>query len=222
MMKAYFKFTEHTLWESIVKGPHIPKTTNDDGLVLIADPDLYSEENKKLIERDNRALGSIILALPTELYLNFEQHEIAQGLWNDLCLRFEGNAALQESRTDLLLKQYNMFSYKKNETLSEQVIRFTTMINRLRKMGVKFEENDLGKKLLDSLPDCWSIRFSSLGILHHMCQESRVLLPQTDTCLHAGDEFQTFARHPIHANDDVKTPKNDGDHVDRERAVVKR
>ncbi|KAI3754818.1 hypothetical protein L1987_54609 [Smallanthus sonchifolius] len=50
-----------------------------------------------------------------------------------------------------------MFSYKKNETLSEQVTRFTTMLNRLRKMGVKFDEYDLGKKLLDSLPDCWSI-----------------------------------------------------------------
>ncbi|KAI3717452.1 hypothetical protein L1987_69082 [Smallanthus sonchifolius] len=157
MMKSYFKFTEHTLWESIVKGPHIPKTTIDDGLVPIADPDLYSEEDKKLIHRDNRALGSIILALPIELYLNFEQHETTQGLWNALCLRFEGNAALQESRTDLLLKQYNMFSYKKNETLSEQVTRFITMINRLRKMGVKFEEYDLGKKLLDSFPDCWSI-----------------------------------------------------------------
>ncbi|KAI3732505.1 hypothetical protein L1987_63710 [Smallanthus sonchifolius] len=58
MMKAYFKFTEHTLWESIVKGPYIPKTANADGL---------------------------------------------------------------------------------------------------RKIGVKFEEYDLGKKLLDSLPDCWSI-----------------------------------------------------------------
>ncbi|KAI3754819.1 hypothetical protein L1987_54610 [Smallanthus sonchifolius] len=76
------------------KGPHIPKTANADGLVLNADPDLYSEENKKLTERDNRALGSIILALSTELYLNFEQHEIAQGLWNAFCLRFEGNAAL--------------------------------------------------------------------------------------------------------------------------------
>ncbi|KAI3821405.1 hypothetical protein L1987_08972 [Smallanthus sonchifolius] len=112
MMKAYFKFTEHTLWESIVKGPHIPKTANADG-----------------------ALGSIILALPTKLYLNFEQHETAQGLWNALCLRFEGNAALQESRTNLLLNQYNM----------------------LRKIRVKFEEYELGKKLLDSLPDCWTI-----------------------------------------------------------------
>ncbi|KAI3784122.1 hypothetical protein L1987_43215 [Smallanthus sonchifolius] len=83
MMKAYFKFTEHTLWESIAKGPHIPKTANADGLVPIVDPDLYSDEDKKLIERDNRALGSIILALSTELYQNFEQHETAQGL----CLR---------------------------------------------------------------------------------------------------------------------------------------
>ncbi|KAI3797496.1 hypothetical protein L1987_32753 [Smallanthus sonchifolius] len=132
MMKAYFKFTEHTLWESIVKGPHVPKTANADDVVLIDDPDLYSEEDKKLIERDNRALGSIILALSTELYLNFEQHETTQGLWNALCLRFEGNATLQESRTDLLLKQYNMFRYMKNETLSEQ-------------------------KLLDSLPNTWSI-----------------------------------------------------------------
>ncbi|KAI3776566.1 hypothetical protein L1987_46352 [Smallanthus sonchifolius] len=157
MMKSYFKFTEHTIWESIAKRPHIPKTANADGLVPIADPDLYSEEDKKLIERDNRALGLIILALPTELYPNFEQHETAQGLWNALCLMFEGNAPLQESRTGFLLKQYNMFSYKKNETLSEQVTRFTIMINRIRKMGVKFEEYDLGKKLLDSLPDCWSI-----------------------------------------------------------------
>ncbi|KAI3811068.1 hypothetical protein L1987_20784 [Smallanthus sonchifolius] len=101
---------------SIVKGPHVPKTVNADGLVTIADPDLYPEEDK-----------------------------------------FEGNTALQGSLTYLLLKQYNMFNYKKNETLSEQVTRFTTMINRLRKMGVKFEEYELCKKLLDSLPDTWSI-----------------------------------------------------------------
>ncbi|KAI3784168.1 hypothetical protein L1987_43262 [Smallanthus sonchifolius] len=147
---------EYTLWESIVKG-HVPKTANVDGLVSIADPDLYSEEDKKLIERDNCALGSIILALPNKLYLNFEQHETAQGLWNALCMRFEGNVALQESRTDLLLKQYNMFNYNKNASMSEQVTRYTTMINRLRKMGVRIEEYDVCKKLLDSLPVSWSI-----------------------------------------------------------------
>ncbi|KAI3821667.1 hypothetical protein L1987_09236 [Smallanthus sonchifolius] len=118
--------------ESIVKGPHVPKTANADSLVPIDNPDLYTEEDMKLVDRDNRALGSIILALPTELYLNFEQHETTQWLWNAPFLRFVGNAELQESRTNLLLKQYNMFNYKKNESLSEQVTRFTTMINRLR------------------------------------------------------------------------------------------
>ncbi|KAI3725189.1 hypothetical protein L1987_64967 [Smallanthus sonchifolius] len=83
----------------------------------------------------------------------FTEHTI----WESIV---KGNATLQERRFDLLLKQFNMFSYKKNETLSEQVTRFSTMINRLRKMGVKFEEYDLGKKLLDSLPDCWSILYA--------------------------------------------------------------
>ncbi|KAI3784193.1 hypothetical protein L1987_43287 [Smallanthus sonchifolius] len=81
MMKAYFKFTEHTLWESIVKGPHIPTTANVDGLVLIVDPDLYSEEDKKLIERDNRALGSIILALPTEFSSGKKNRSSSRSTW---------------------------------------------------------------------------------------------------------------------------------------------
>ncbi|KAI3821285.1 hypothetical protein L1987_08849 [Smallanthus sonchifolius] len=102
-MKAYFRFTEHILWDSIVKDPHIPHMINANGLVPIVDPDQYLEEDKKLIERDNRALGSIILALPTELYLNFEQHEISQGLWNALCLRL-GKMGVELKECDVYKK----------------------------------------------------------------------------------------------------------------------
>ncbi|KAI3814134.1 hypothetical protein L1987_18881 [Smallanthus sonchifolius] len=146
------------------------KTANANGLVPIADPDLYSEEDKKLIERDNRGLGSIILDLSTEL---FEQHETAQGLWNALCLRFDGNAALQESRTNLLLKQYNMFSYKKNETLSEQnttpdlksktLDEIIFLLESYELDAKKRELNNLNKP--NSTTSCWGKRKSKPTVL---------------------------------------------------------
>ncbi|KAD3067190.1 hypothetical protein E3N88_35070 [Mikania micrantha] len=50
-MKAFFKFIVSTLWDSICNGPHVLMRCEVDGVESITNHTLYSETDKKLIER---------------------------------------------------------------------------------------------------------------------------------------------------------------------------
>jgi len=55
-LKAFFLYTDHTQWESVEKGPHVPVTTVGEASVKNTNPETYNERDKKLVDRDNKAV----------------------------------------------------------------------------------------------------------------------------------------------------------------------
>jgi hypothetical protein len=94
-MQQFVYLSDASLWESIVKGPHNPVSmAADSDLILPKDPSQYNELDKKLIERDLKALASLTTALPNEILHGFKQHTTAKDLWDALTTRYEGNEEL--------------------------------------------------------------------------------------------------------------------------------
>ncbi|KAI3711964.1 hypothetical protein L1987_70513 [Smallanthus sonchifolius] len=154
--KLFFQFHDYTLLSSITDGPHKPVTTTAD----VQRPKLVSEYDEKdlaLIARDNKAYGTIVMALPMDIFNIFAEYTTAKDLWAALCTRYEGSEDVRESKRDLIKKQYAMFSSVRGESISDLINRFSSIVSRLKVMGVEYPTLDLNKKLLDSLPEEWNM-----------------------------------------------------------------
>ncbi|KAI3796079.1 hypothetical protein L1987_38742 [Smallanthus sonchifolius] len=155
-MKLFFQFHDYTLLSSITDGPHKPVTTTAD----VQRPKLVSEYDEKdlaLIARDNKAYGTIAMALPMDIFNIFAEYTTAKDLWSALCTRYEGSEDVRESKRDLIKKQYAMFSSVRGESIPDLINRFSSIVSRLKVMGVEYPTLDLNKKLLDSLPEEWNM-----------------------------------------------------------------
>ncbi|KAI3676109.1 hypothetical protein L1987_85708 [Smallanthus sonchifolius] len=155
-MKLFFQFHDYTLLSSITDGPHKPVTTTAD----VQRPKLVSEYDEKdlaLIARDNKAYETIAMALPMDIFNIFAEYTTAKDLWPALCTRYEGSEDVRESKRDLIKKQYAMFSSVRGESISDLINRFSSIVSRLKVMGVEYPTLDLNKKLLDYLPEEWNM-----------------------------------------------------------------
>ena len=157
--KSFVYFNDYNLWISITRGPHKPEIQEAGGTRMIPlDPERYSEQDIRQIEKDMKAYGVLTMALPNEIYHNFKECKSAKELWDAMEMRYEGSSELKESKRDRLKKQYELFEYIKGENLSEQINRFTLLISELKCLNVDYKESDICKKLLGSLPYKWHVQ----------------------------------------------------------------
>ncbi|KAI3797927.1 hypothetical protein L1987_33192 [Smallanthus sonchifolius] len=155
-MKTFFQFHDHTLLQSITDGSHKPITTTAD----VQRPKTVSEYDEKditLISRDNKAYGSIAMALPMDVFNIFAEYTTTKDLWVALCTRYEGSDEVRESKRDFIKKQYEMFSSVPGEPMSELINRLSSIVFKLKVLGTEYPTVELNKKLLDSLLEEWNM-----------------------------------------------------------------
>jgi hypothetical protein len=93
-------YTEHKIWRSISKWPHVPMYQKED-TTFIPKEDIYVEEDITLIEKDDKAYSTITMALATKITHGFKEFTTAKSLWGALVERFEGNEDIHASRKDM-------------------------------------------------------------------------------------------------------------------------
>ncbi|KAK1434279.1 hypothetical protein QVD17_00015 [Tagetes erecta] len=59
-------------------------------------PDTYNERDKKLIDRDNKAFGALMLCLSSEIHNRFGEQKNAKDLYDALCEFYDGNVDLHK------------------------------------------------------------------------------------------------------------------------------
>ncbi|KAK1429874.1 hypothetical protein QVD17_12169 [Tagetes erecta] len=67
-LKAFFYYTDYNQWESIVNGPHVPTTVEGTVTSINTDPSTFTEADTKLLDRDKKALGALILCLHQDIF----------------------------------------------------------------------------------------------------------------------------------------------------------
>ncbi|KAI3695031.1 hypothetical protein L1987_78019 [Smallanthus sonchifolius] len=155
-MKLFFQFHDHAMLNSITDGPHKPVITTADVQrpKTVAE---YDEKDLSLIARDNKAYETIAMALPMDIFNIFAEYTTAKDLWVASCTRFEGSVDVRESKRDLIKKQYEIFSSVRGESMSDLINHFSSIVSRLKVMGVEYPTLELNKKLLDALPEEWNM-----------------------------------------------------------------
>ncbi|KAI3824597.1 hypothetical protein L1987_06061 [Smallanthus sonchifolius] len=117
----------------------------------------YDEKDITLISRNNKAYGSITMALPMDVFNIFAEYTTAKDLWVALCTRYEESVEVRESKRDLIKKQYEMFSNVPGEPMSKLINRFSSIVSKLKVLGTEYSTVELNKKLFDSLPEEWNM-----------------------------------------------------------------
>ncbi|GJY50423.1 putative ribonuclease H-like domain-containing protein [Tanacetum coccineum] len=135
-IEQYFQVQDYQIWEVIEYGnsfkPLARTTTNADGTSTSTIPGPVTTEEKAQKKNDVKARSMLLMALPNEHQLTFNQYKDAKTLFEAIQARFGGNEATKKTQKTLLKQMYENFS----ENISQE---------------------DLNFKFLRSLPSEWSM-----------------------------------------------------------------
>ncbi|GJW88442.1 hypothetical protein Tco_0163782 [Tanacetum coccineum] len=130
-IKQYFQIQDYALWEVIENGNSwvpIPVTAPETGPSTATKMTVPSTAEEKTCKKnDVKARSLLLMALPNEHQLTFDQYVDAQSMFAAIKARFGGNEATKKTQKALLKQQYENFNASSSESLD-------SIFNRLQKL----------------------------------------------------------------------------------------
>ncbi|GJX21927.1 ribonuclease H-like domain-containing protein [Tanacetum coccineum] len=158
-IKQYFQIQDYALWEVIENGNSwvpIPVTAPESGPSTALKMTVPSTAEEKICKKnDVKARSLLLMALPNEHQLTFNQYVDAQSMFAAIKARFGGNEATKRTQKALLKQQYENFNASSSESLDSIFNRLQKLVSRLAILGVVTPPEDLNVKFLRSLPSEW-------------------------------------------------------------------
>ena len=150
---------EHML-DIVNDGPHQPmyqpmKDHVADGPKKPASKDQWTSTDKHLVSLDVRARSAISNTLPYHTFHLVQNCESSKEMMDTLTVTFEGTEEVKASTLSNLIRKYEHFFAKKDETLTQTFTRFNCLINDLRRYEETKHSFVLVIKFLDSLGSQW-------------------------------------------------------------------
>ncbi|GJZ02758.1 ribonuclease H-like domain-containing protein [Tanacetum coccineum] len=127
--------------------PAAQTTTNVDGNSTTLIPGLITTEEKVQKKNDMKARSMLLMALPNEHLMTFNQYKDAKTLFAAIQTRFGGNEATKKTQKTLLKQMYKNFSAPSTESLDFIFNRLQKIISQLAILGI----NDLDTMSFDDL-----------------------------------------------------------------------
>ncbi|GKD38509.1 hypothetical protein Tco_1258716 [Tanacetum coccineum] len=113
-IKQYFQIQDYALWEVIENGNSwvpIPVTATETGPSTGLKMTVPSTAEEKICKKnDVKARSLLLMALPNEHQLTFDQYVDAQSMFAAIKARFRGNEATKKTQKALLKQQYENFN----------------------------------------------------------------------------------------------------------------
>ncbi|GKB43355.1 ribonuclease H-like domain-containing protein [Tanacetum coccineum] len=159
-IEQYFQVQDYALWDVIENGnsfkPVPQTTTNADGTSTTLIPGPVTTEEKVQKKNDVKARSMLLMALPNEHLMTFNQYKDAQTLFAAIQTRFGGNEATKKTQKTLLKQMYENFSALSTESLDSIFNRLQKIVSQLAILGENISQEDLNLKFLRSLPSEWN------------------------------------------------------------------
>ncbi|KAK9073378.1 hypothetical protein SSX86_007702 [Deinandra increscens subsp. villosa] len=158
-MEGFVRSLDRRIWNRLTVGPYNPTVQSaDDAQVQIPKPlDKYVEADYAELEYDHKAYWILQAALPNSILVGFKGYKTAHSLWNALSEMYEGSSEVKENKKDVLKQRYENFIYKTGESMTNQYLRFVSLLDELQKVEVTIEQADANRKFLRSLPPMWTV-----------------------------------------------------------------
>ncbi|GJU57797.1 hypothetical protein Tco_1235563 [Tanacetum coccineum] len=136
--------------------PTAKTTTNVDGTstALILGPVTTKENVQK--KNDMKARSMLLMALPNEHLMTFNQYKDAKTLFAAIQTRFSGNEAIKKNQKTHLKQMYENFSAPSTKSLDSIFNKLQKIVSQLAILSENVSQEDLNLKFLRSLPSEWN------------------------------------------------------------------
>ncbi|KAL6584410.1 hypothetical protein OROMI_003699 [Orobanche minor] len=135
----------------IALGPKIAKRENGS----LKKFDEYSDKDGKNTHINSRATQLLHCALNPEELNRISVYESAKEIWEILEVTHEGMIQVKEIKINMLLHDYELFSIKDDEAITNMLDHFSAITNFLASFGKPISSSNNAKKVLRSLPREW-------------------------------------------------------------------
>ncbi|GJQ97981.1 hypothetical protein Tco_0009120 [Tanacetum coccineum] len=142
-IEQYFQVQDYALWDVIENRnsfkPVPQTTTNADGSSTLLIPGPVTTEEKVQKKNDVKARSMLLMTLPNEHLMTFNQYKDAKTLFAAIQTRFGGNEA---TKTTLLKQMYKNFSAPSTESLDFIFNRLQKIVSQLAILGENISQED--------------------------------------------------------------------------------
>ena len=152
---------EPYLIEVLNNGPYVPQTPITSPIAegaanTVDKPEAqWTNDERKLVNLDNKLRGIIISTLPTNLMKTVIKLNTSKKVWDTLCVQFEGTEEVRANKKIDLKRTYEIFFAKPNESLSDTYNRFKCHLDDMANADIMIDAYELNHKFLDILPYKW-------------------------------------------------------------------
>ncbi|GJZ40138.1 ribonuclease H-like domain-containing protein [Tanacetum coccineum] len=151
-IEQYFQIQDYVLWNVIENGnffkPTAQTIANADGTSTSMIRGPVTTEEKAQKKNDVKARSMLLMALPNEHQLTFNQYKDAKTLFAAIQTRFGGNDATKKTQRTLLKQSYENFNASNIESLDSIFDRLQKIVSQLAIVGENISQEDLNLKFL--------------------------------------------------------------------------
>ncbi|GJW72346.1 hypothetical protein Tco_0129263 [Tanacetum coccineum] len=131
--------------------PTVRTTTNADDTSTLMIPGLVTNEEKAQKKNDVKARSMLLMALPNEHQLTFNQYRDAKTLFDAIQTRFSGNDATRKTQKALMKHMYENFNAPSTESLDSIFNSLQKIVSQLAILVVWRNKSDLDTMSFDDL-----------------------------------------------------------------------
>ncbi|RVW18796.1 hypothetical protein CK203_098353 [Vitis vinifera] len=155
-MTWYLQSIDLDVWDVIEYDPTFPTKLVDRVLVPKPKQEL-NELDRRNFQLNVKVVFTLQCVMDRNEYNRICQCKLAKEIWRLLKTTHEGTNQVKESKINLLVLNYEVFSMKENETIVEMITRFTNIVNGLEALGKTYSNKESEKvmKILRFLPSKW-------------------------------------------------------------------
>ncbi|KAI3754719.1 hypothetical protein L1987_54508 [Smallanthus sonchifolius] len=148
----YVNINDTSLWIPISEGyehpVHLHMGVSDTPKPISA----LNDDEKKLYDREKKALATLSMCLPLDIYHTFKKFKTSRELWEGLAKRCEGSTYIKKSRKELLKKQFSVFKHFEGESVDELMSRYYHLLSEMVNNDITYKNKKILEKFLDALP----------------------------------------------------------------------
>jgi hypothetical protein len=149
-MKLFLQTQGVDIWKAVLNEYKVPTTIPIDSTC------------KRLYESNSKAMYAILGGLVGSKFVKVMHCESAKEIWDKLKNVYEGDTKVKSAKLQSYRSQFESLKMEESEDIATYFLRIDEVVNTMRGLGEKVNNNIIVQKVLRSLPARFDSKISSL------------------------------------------------------------